>query len=70
MESTAEQAASKPSMHIGPKQFPISQIKIKARVRKDLGDLESLMESIRNHGLLNPIVVNHQDGAYCGASKA
>lgn len=36
----------------------IDEIKIKNRVRKDLGDLQSLKESIRLYGLLNPITLN------------
>lgn len=36
----------------------IKDIKIKRRVRKDLGDLESLKDSLRRYGLLNPITLN------------
>lgn len=36
----------------------ISDIKVKRRVRKDLGDLESLKNSLRTYGLLNPITLN------------
>ena len=36
----------------------IEDIKVKNRVRKDLGDIESLKESLRRYGLLNPITVN------------
>lgn len=36
----------------------IDEIKIKNRVRKDLGDLQPLKESIRLYGLLNPITLN------------
>ena len=36
----------------------ISYIKIKRRVRKDLGDLEDLKDSLRVYGLLNPITIN------------
>lgn len=36
----------------------ISDIKVKRRVRKDLGDLESLKTSLRTYGLLNPITLN------------
>ncbi len=37
---------------------PIKDIKIKKRVRKDLGDLENLKDSLRLYGLLNPITLN------------
>ena len=37
---------------------PIAQIKIKRRVRKDLGNLDDLKDSLRTYGLLNPITIN------------
>lgn len=36
----------------------ISDIKIKHRVRKDLGNLDDLKDSLRTYGLLNPITIN------------
>lgn len=36
----------------------IDEIKVKNRVRKDLGDLEDLKNSLRLYGLLNPITIN------------
>ena len=36
----------------------IEDIKIKKRVRKNLGDLEALKNSLRIYGLLNPITLN------------
>ncbi len=36
----------------------IDEIKIKVRVRKDLGDLMPLMDSMKRHGLLNPLILN------------
>ena len=38
----------------------ISDIKIKKRVRKDLGNLDDLKDSLRTYGLLNPITVNRK----------
>ena len=35
----------------------IDDIKIKKRVRKDLGDLDALKNSLRTYGLLNPITI-------------
>lgn len=35
----------------------INQIQIHRRVRKDLGDLEPLKDSLRRYGLLNPITI-------------
>lgn len=37
---------------------PIKDIKIKKRVRQDLGNLEDLKDSLRTYGLLNPITIN------------
>lgn len=36
----------------------IRDIKVKHRVRRDLGDLEPLKESLRRYGLLNPITLD------------
>ncbi len=36
----------------------IKDIKIKKRVRKDLGNLDDLKNSLRTYGLLNPITLN------------
>ncbi len=38
-------------------QILISSVKIPNRVRKDLGDLESLMDSLKRCGQLNPVTV-------------
>ena len=38
----------------------VDNIKIKKRVRKDMGDLDSLKESLRLYGLLNPITINER----------
>ena len=39
-------------------KIPTEKIKIKKRIRKDLGDLEPLMHSLRENGQINPILVN------------
>lgn len=39
---------------------PITEIKIRHRVRKDLGNLDDLKESLRTYGLLNPITLNRK----------
>lgn len=38
--------------------IPIKDIKVKRRVRKDLGDLSNLKESLKLYGLMNPITLN------------
>jgi ParB family chromosome partitioning protein len=35
----------------------ISSIKVQHRIRKELGDVAVLMDSMRRHGLFNPLVV-------------
>ena len=37
---------------------PVKNIKIKKRVRKDLGNLDDLKDSLKLYGLLNPITLN------------
>lgn len=39
-------------------EVAISKIKIKKRVRKDIGNLDSLISSIKKNGLINPIIIN------------
>lgn len=39
-------------------QIKIDDIIVRKRIREDLGDLRPLMESIRTHGLMNPVVIN------------
>lgn len=36
----------------------IAQIKIKKRIRQNVGDLQPLMDSLKRYGLLNPIVIS------------
>ena len=38
-------------------QVRIDEIVIRQRVRQNLGDLSQLMESMSQHGLLNPVVI-------------
>lgn len=39
-------------------QVPVDQIVVKKRIRKDLGDIDALVDSLRRFGLMNPILVN------------
>lgn len=36
----------------------ISDIKVKKRIRQDLGDIDALKDSLKTYGLLNPITLN------------
>ncbi len=38
----------------------ISDIKVRKRVRKENGDIHLLMESMREHGLINPILITEK----------
>ncbi len=38
----------------------VSDIKVKKRIRKENGDIESLMESLQAHGLMNPVVISEK----------
>jgi ParB family transcriptional regulator, chromosome partitioning protein len=39
-------------------RLQLGDIKIKKRIRKELGNLEPLMKSMQDYGLMNPVVVN------------
>lgn len=47
-------------------QLPIEQIKIKKRIRTDLGDLDPLIDSLRRHGLMNPVVISERNELIAG----
>jgi len=47
-------------------QIDIDEIIIRKRVRRNLGDLTSLMESLQRHGLLNPVVINSHNELIAG----
>lgn len=47
-------------------QIQIKEIIVKNRIRKNLGDLSSLMESISKFGLMNPIVINSKKELIAG----
>ena len=50
-------------------QLNIDEIKIKKRVRKDLGDLSTLKDSMKRYGLLNPITVNSKHELVAGQRR-
>ena len=41
-------------------QMRIDEIIVRKRIRQDLGDLQDLAESLKKHGLINPVVVTRQ----------
>jgi ParB family chromosome partitioning protein len=50
-------------------QIPIDDIVIKKRIRKELGDLTPLTESLRRFGLMNPILVNKRNVLIAGRRR-
>ena len=47
----------------------ITDIKIGNRFRKDLGDIDSLAESIKELGLIEPIVISENNELICGERR-
>jgi ParB family transcriptional regulator, chromosome partitioning protein len=47
----------------------ISDIKVKKRVRRDLGDIEPLKDSLRRYGLVNPITINNKNQLIAGERR-
>lgn len=47
----------------------IESIKVKKRVRKDLGNLDSLKDSLKRYGLLNPITINSNNELVAGQRR-
>ena len=50
-------------------EIQIDQIDVGKRYRQDYGDIESLMESIREHGLLSPITLVPGNTLLCGGRR-
>ncbi len=51
------------------KLISIEAIRLKSRIREDLGDLETLKSSIREHGLFNPVLVDSQYNLIAGERR-
>ena len=51
------------------RQIPLEDIRLRKRVRKDIGDLTSLMASLRKHGQLNPILVGEDNELIAGGRR-
>lgn len=47
----------------------ISEIKVIKRVRKDLGDIDSLKDSLKRYGLLNPITIDSKNRLIAGERR-
>lgn len=44
----------------------VHDIHIHERIRSDMGDITALMDSMQRYGLLNPIVINHDNDLIAG----
>ena len=47
----------------------IDSVIVKKRVRRELRDVEPLMESMRKYGLLNPIIINRRNELLAGERR-
>lgn len=47
-------------------QIKVAEIVMKKRIRKNLGDLSSLMESMKRYGLINPILITRDNELIAG----
>jgi len=47
-------------------QIPVESIIVRHRLRRELGDIDGLMESLRKHGQLAPILVNRSHELIAG----
>ncbi len=50
-------------------QIPIKNIRIKHRIREEPEDIESLMNSMKRYGLMNPITVNGDNVLIAGRRR-
>ena len=50
-------------------QVPITDIKVKQRIRKDLGDIPSLAASLKKFGQINPIVITKNNVLIAGERR-
>jgi ParB family chromosome partitioning protein len=50
-------------------KIKISDINIGPRFRKDMGDLRPLVDSIKRHGLLHPVVIDESNSLICGRRR-
>ena len=50
-------------------QVPVDDILVKKRIRKDLGDIEALSESLKLYGQINPIVISKNNLLIAGERR-
>jgi ParB family chromosome partitioning protein len=50
-------------------QVPIEDVKVKRRIRKDLGDIDTLAESLKLFGQINPVVITPKNVLISGQRR-
>jgi len=50
-------------------QVSIKDIIVKKRIRKEMGDIEALSESLKRYGQISPIVINRQNVLIAGGRR-
>ena len=50
-------------------QVPIKEIKVKKRIRKDLGDIDNLSESLKRYGQISPILISKKNILIAGERR-
>ena len=50
-------------------QVPINDIKVKKRIRKDMGDIDALAESMKRFGQISPIVISRKNVLIAGGRR-
>ncbi|MDR1252668.1 MAG: ParB N-terminal domain-containing protein [Treponema sp.] len=50
-------------------QIPIDNIIVKKRIRRDLGDIESLAESLKRYGQISPVVITRENMLIAGGRR-
>jgi ParB family chromosome partitioning protein len=50
-------------------QVPIKDILVRKRIRKDMGDIEALSESLKRYGQISPIVISKKNVLIAGGRR-
>jgi len=50
-------------------QVPVKDVIVRKRIRKDMGDIEILAESLKRHGQISPIVISRKNVLIAGGRR-
>ena len=50
-------------------KIPIKDINVKHRIRRDLGDIQALAESLARHGQISPVIINKKNVLVAGGRR-